>query len=205
MAGEGTTQIHITPEPKSWGEKVDALSIALQDPTNIAIDMLEIDLTPDPVYLHTAIGDIDYDGKTWLGIGNLGALSETESSMDFAAAEMVAEMSLVNDTATKAALILGNQSGRAVVRHRGVIDPNDGTLITAAPIWYGLFDHAKLTESEERGEVVQCTFTDEMARQSTKRGGTYSDAWQQARHPGDRIFEHVESLDAAPVQWGPRG
>lgn len=205
MAREGTTQIHITPEPTSWGVLVDELAIALQDPDNISIDLLEIALTPYPVYLHTAIGDIEYDGKTWVGIGNLGGLTETESSMDFAAAEMVAEMSLVNDTATKAALILGNQSGRAVTRHRGVINPDTGALITAAPIWYGIFDYAKLTHSEDLGEVVECTFTDEMARQSTTRGGTYSDAWQQARYPGDLIFEHVESLDAAPVQWGPRG
>lgn len=205
MPIDNTTKIHITKERTSWGEQVASLSSALQNPNNVAIDLLELHLTPDPVYVHSSIGDIEYDGKTWLGVGNLGRLSETESSMDSAAAEIVAELSLVGDESLRAALMIGGQSGRNAVRHRGVIDADEGHLVAAAPIWYGLFDSAKITQSEDMGEVVEITLTDEWARQKTRRGGTYSHAWQSARHAGDKIFEHVESLDAAPVQWGPRG
>ena len=204
MPEQSTVQVNIVDAPESWGAVVASLTAALQNPDNILIELMELELTPDPVRVHSSIGEIEYDGKTWLGVGSFGQISELESNVDSAAAEIVATMSLVNDVATKAALLLGGQSGRPVTRHWGLIDYNSGALIAAAPVWYGLFDSAKITVSDTLGQVVEVTMTDEMARHNRTQAGTYSDAWQRARYADDRIFEHVESLDSVPVQWGRR-
>lgn len=164
--------------------------------------LVDLDFAPDPVRVHSSIGDLVHDGRTFIGVGTLGGLSDLDPGADLSAPEIQARLALVGQSALRATLALGGYQGRGAEILLGVVDNESGVLIDAVPIWWGFIDRAMIEESDE-ASVAVVNLTDELARHDTPSGGTYTHEDQIARHPGDLFLQHVQSIQDMEIPWGP--
>jgi len=52
---------------------------------------------PEPLYVHSRAGEIDYDGNTYLGMGEFGSLQVINEDNELSAQRVVATLSNVNN------------------------------------------------------------------------------------------------------------
>src|SRR5690242_2973408 len=91
------------------------------------ITFLELRLASGTLYLHNGVGTYSWGSQTWIGVGNLGQISDVEESDDRTAYPATYQLCGVNSTILTEAL--GEQIyKRLAIRYEGFLDDN-GALV----------------------------------------------------------------------------
>lgn len=153
----------------------------------------------DPGYVHSDFGTISYDGNDYLGVGDLGAITDARESEQLGPLAMTLELSEVDaDFLTQA---LSAMNYRDVVTVYEGYRETDGTL-TADPwvAWKGWYEFAQIVQGETNKIAVTCQH--DLSVLDEKDGGRYSNEDQQRRYPGDYGFEFVHEMATVKLIWG---
>jgi len=166
------------------------------------IIMVDLDFPAGMVYAHSAVGDIVFNGNTYLGVGDLGGISEIEESGELQAWGVQLELNGLNPALVSIALQEHIQ-GRAALLRVAFLNP-DTLQIIGEPIgpWTGRMD----TLDGQIGEKNTLTLSIENRLADWERPRTvrYTNAEQQAQYPGDLGFEFVSEMPNKELVWGPR-
>jgi hypothetical protein len=155
----------------------------------------------DPIYVHTGIGQIEYDGNTYLGVGDLGSIEGIEESEQLSPAPIRLTLSsLVTEHITQA-FNAGNFGDEINIfvgyKNSSGVLVDDPWLLAR-----GTFEHAAIELDEGDGNRVTVVMQHDLARIQEKSGRRFSDEDQQQEFVGDDGFSFVHSLPGQTLLWG---
>lgn len=159
----------------------------------------ELTFRTGPVYLFSGFGSFSWNGQTWIGIGDLGSISQIEEGSDVIARGLSLQLSGFDATLLQDAL--GEvQLGLPVIIYLGFFSA--GTLV-ASPIvaWSGRMDQPTF---EVDGSAASITIACEsrLIDMNVSVNKRYSDDQQQIDAPGDTAFSFVMGITNATIYWG---
>lgn len=178
---------------------VDAAAVLASD--NIPL-LVMAELLPEsgPIRVHSGVGDLVYNGNTFLGAGEFGRISDLQESTETDAQGMVMELSGVNPALVSSSLNDEFQGRKARI-WIAVLDADHQVVGDPIGPWTFIMD----APDSEVGEtaVLRLGLENRMADWRRPRVRRYTDADQQQEYPGDRFFEFVGESVEYEIIWGP--
>jgi len=164
---------------------------------------------PDPVWIWTGLGTIGFADAEWIGIGGV----DTEGNpAGIGSIDTIGEGTDGSATGIKCTLVgippeyrddLVDQAVRGVLFeiYVGALDETHQKVVA-----YKLLTKAKLDAYRiiDGGNdlSVEAIGESRMIDQRRPTIRRYTDAYQQAKYPGDRFFEYQGQMAEIPVLWG---
>lgn len=176
---------------------IDAPTLAALQAAHVRMFLLvELGFDAARVYLCDLPFAVDWEGHTYqptAGIGRIDPITET----DVEARGIVLTLSGVTPDGIATALAEEVQGREALVR-LAVVD--GGTLRVDPIAWRGVMDVMAIEDNGTQ-PVIKATCEHELIAWRQGRGDLFSDAEQQARHPGDKAFEYAAQIAEATIVW----
>ena len=173
-----------------------ATGTALQQPHVTTLLLIELGWDSGTQYLTSAPHDVEHGGHTYVAAQGIGTIEPTTET-DVEARGLTFTLSAVPGAAIAAALTEPVQ-GRPVTLRLGIVDA--GVLRVDPNVWSGSFDVMTIDDSTPRPSI-RVTAEHAMLAWQNPSGALFSDAEQQADHPGDLFFEHAAQMAEATVVW----
>lgn len=167
---------------------------------------IETNVSPAaPVRVWTGLGTFVWDAKSWLGVGDLGKISDIPDSTEVAAQGItlsltgipVAEVSLAFDELTQ---------GLAVTLWMGLMSADTTVIADPAESFSGRTDEVTLEESGQTA-TLSIKVENELIDLQRPRESRYTDEDQKSRYPSDTGFRFVpglQELNLSAIPGGPR-
>jgi len=159
--------------------------------------LVEMDLT-ETLYLNTSSLDLTIDGNTYTGAGELGqidAIQETSGELP----QLGFTLSGV-DPSLIALALTENVQGKAVRVKLAIFDPDTGELADTQQRYAGWLDVMSIIDSRESA-TIKVTSESALLDLLKPVGLYYSNADQQALHPGDLAFQFVNDQVEQRIVW----
>ena len=166
--------------------------------TLIVMGKFEFD---DPVYAHTGIGEIVYDGNTYVGVGEFGSIGESRESENIGPMQMDISLAAPNGTYMGEALEAGTY-GDAITLYAAYRDSAGGIVEDPWVIWSGWYEFATVRLGDSN--VVTISGQHDLSVLNEIDGSRFTDEDQQARFTGDVAFEHIHRMATTKLLWGGR-
>ena len=110
--------------------------------------LVYVDWPDSPVYTHSGIGEIIFDGQTWLGLGKYGGISVPTE--DFSLVNAKASLSVAGDIADLLGELNADPRNKDVLIYFGVTTEPAGNILVGAPtlIFTGYVDSVDFSLSK---------------------------------------------------------
>lgn len=180
-----------------------ATQTANESPVITRCALAFFDFPGTPIYVTDVPFTVPYDGNDYLGVGNLGQISELEEGAELEARNLVFRISIVNPASLSQALA-PSYVGRAVEVREANLDPVTHAIIGVPILWWaGVLDEPEIEIDPETGnrsltvagESVFVTWEKARSRFRTNED-------QQARFAGDKFFEFKPQIADKEIKWG---
>ena len=150
----------------------------------VVLAKLEFDT---PVYVHSGIGNIDYDGDTYLGVGDFGSVRQIRESEALGPSPFELTLSGLDSALLAEALDAGNY-GDSVTVYLG-FRQDDGTLVDD-PVQLAKGKLAYPVGNRGEDNSISIVVQHNLAFLEQVDGSRFSDEEQQKLYPGDEGFEY---------------
>lgn len=162
--------------------------------------LLELNFSSGPVYLWTGYGDLVYDGKTYIGGGELlgvGNISETNdtTAQGISVSLSGVPLDMISLVLTESDTFQGREANILL----GVMQ--DGALLGATQIFSGAMDTMTIAENGETSTIA-VSIENELLRLLIPPNQQYTDADQKLDYPEDDFFQYVNGIQQADILWG---
>lgn len=160
----------------------------------------ELDFVGETIRVHSNIGSITWDSKTWLGVGDFGGFSDVEEGADISARGITLTLSGIPSNLLTHALA-SNYRGRSAKLWFGMLSA--AGVLDAAPyqIFGGRVDTMTISDEGETSTIsVACE--NRLIDLRRPRVSRYTHEEQIARHDGDLGLSFVARLAEKPLYWG---
>ena len=161
----------------------------------------ELQFPSGTLYLHNSIGTYTWGGQDWLGVGDLGEISQIEEGADISPYKITLSLSGLDATISGAALT-EDYYMHPVKVYLGVLDADDALLADPTVVWEGAMDQMNVSIGASGGDVISLTAESELARFDRASNLKYTDAQLQSDFSGDLAFEFLADIDGAKIRWG---
>lgn len=182
---------------RSFGVASAAAFIA---PNVSVITFVKLDFASGVAYCHNGIGTYTWGGRDWLGVGDVGQVSQLEEGADISAYGITLTLSAIDGSFANVAL---NEDyfRRPVEIYIGALSADDELLNDPLLMWSGFMDNMTLTAGTESDTItVQCE--SELAEFDRSSNLKFTTQALQAVYPGDRFFEFLPKVADAKIRWG---
>lgn len=172
------------------------VSNALDDEVVKPFFAIDVDFSSGPLYVWSGYGNLDIDGKTYLGAGDLIQISSLAETT-----EMEAKGATITMTGIPSSFISRAQNepyqGREVRVYFGMTDsPSDYVEVFA-----GELDQMNIEEGPETATVV-VTAENVLIKLERPVVRRFSNSDQKSRYPNDKGLEFVAGLQDKDILWG---
>jgi hypothetical protein len=151
------------------------------------------------VYVWTGVGDLVYNGNTYLGVGGLGSIGKITEATDVQAYGLTLTLSGIDPNLLNESLIDIKQGAPAIL-YFALLDSTGAIYGTPYPMFSGNVDKSSVHLGVDSASIslqLENRLAD-LQRASNRR---YTSADQQRYYPGDTIFSSVESLNDIALIW----
>lgn len=165
--------------------------------------LVELVFDSAPLRLWSGVGDFTWAGKTFLGAGTFGGISEIEETAKVAANGIELTLSGIPSSMISLAMAEHYRGRRAYVwlaffSTAGVT----ATLIAdPVPVFAGRMDTMRISDSGQTSAIA-LSCESRLIDLQRPRERRYTDEDQQELYPGDRGLEYVAGLQDKSVFWG---
>jgi hypothetical protein len=142
---------------------------------------------------------IAWDGETWLGAGNLARVEPITEVASAQAAALNVQFSGI-DPAYVSAILDDHYQGNPARIWIATLSAEMEVLDDPVLVFQGRMDEPYVTIGETA--EVQLALENRFADWDRPRLRMYTDADQKSRHPGDRFFEYIASMESTSINWG---
>lgn len=181
----------MTPQMQAW----------LRRPNISAILMTELDFASGLLRLHSGVGDALYQGHVYKGTGVLGTVGSVSQNGQVQPHRL--RLTLSGIPQELAAIALNehyqNRSGRLYL---AALD-DFCQIVTRDTLFAGRMDVMNIRLANP--STIQLDLNSRGVDWKNPRNARYTDADQQARHPGDKFFEFVSQMAEKEIHWGVPG
>ena len=147
------------------------------------------------------MGTYTWDSQDWLGVGDLGSISQVEEGIDVSPYAITLTLSGLDSTISGAALT-EDYFMRPVTVYMGVLDADDALIADPTQIWAGFMDQMNVSLGSDGGDAIQLIAESELSRFDVSRNLMYTNSAQQERYSGDLFFSHIHKVEGAKFNWG---
>ena len=114
----------------------DDVATALAQQNVAIVTFAKLEFPSGTVYLHNSLGSYTWGGHDWLGVGDLGSISQVEEGLDVSPYAITLTLSGLDATISGAALT-EDYYLHGVTVYLGVLDTDDVLIDTPTQIWGG--------------------------------------------------------------------
>lgn len=182
------------------------LSAAVQGERLAPIGLVELDYDSGSVYLWTGVGELVWNGNTYIGAGDggadgkqqIGRVGAIEETTEIRAVRVQLELSGCAPEVLAIA-VAEDWQGRPVRVRYAVLQ---GRAIVGTPLllFSGLIDNMTVGEGDQASLVLTCESKQIDLERTRARRYTAED--QRAEYPGDKGLDVVAALQEREVHWG---
>jgi hypothetical protein len=180
-----------------------AVATALAQQNVAIVTFSKLEFPSGTVYLHNSLGSYTWGGQEWLGVGDLGSISQVEEGLDVSPYAITLTLSGLDATISGAALT-EDYYLHAVTVYLGVLDADDVLIDTPTQIWAGFMDQMNMTVGADGGDAIQLVAESELSRFNKSLNLMYTNTAQQERSTGDLFFNFLHRIEGAKINWGSR-
>ena len=167
-------------------------------PVAAPVVLVELDWASGPFRAWTGLGQLNWAGKVFEGVGSIGAVGEVEETVELRAVRLTLALSPVPQEVVDIALAERSFRLRPARLWGALLDAEGAFVADPFPLWAGLMDTMEVTDGAEPRVALTCeSRLVDLERAEVRR---YTDADQQAEYPGDRFFEYVPALQEAEIR-----
>lgn len=166
-------------------------------PVATPVILVDLDFASGPFRAWTGLGQLDWAGMSFEGVGSLGAVGEIEETTEIRAVRLTLVLSPVPQEVVDIALAERSFRLRTARLWGGLLDAEGVFVADPFPLWAGLMDTMEVVDGAEPRVSLSCeSRLVDLERAEVRR---YTDADQQAEYPGDRFFIFVPALQEAVI------
>jgi len=154
------------------------------------------------VRLWSGLGDISWDGETWIGAGSLISISDIEEPGEIKAQGIV--VTFTGIPADFISLVLQSVRQNAVGRVWLGFLSNGSVVANPWLVFEGRLDVPIIDEQAETCSIA-ITYESRLIDLSRARSRRHTDQDQQSEYPGDLGMEYIASLQEKEIPWGREG
>jgi hypothetical protein len=180
-----------------------AVATALAQQNVAIVTFAKLEFPSGTVYLHNSLGSYTWGGQDWLGMGNLGSISQVEEGLDVSPYAITLTLSGLDTTISGAALT-EDYYLHGVTVYLGVLDTDDALIANPTQIWAGFMDQMNMTLGADGGDAIQLVAESELSRFNKSLNLMYTNTAQQERSTGDLFFNFLHKIEGAKINWGAR-
>lgn len=167
-------------------------------PVAAPVVLVDLDFASGPFRAWTGLGQLNWAGKVFEGVGSIGAVGEVEETVELRAVRLTLALSPVPQEVVDIALAERSFRLRPARLWGALLDAEGAFVADPFPLWAGLMDTMEVTDGAEPRVALTCeSRLVDLERAEVRR---YTDADQQAEYPGDRFFEYVPALQEAEIR-----
>lgn len=171
-----------------------ALLNALSQPEVEPFYAVDMDFDSAPVRFWTGYGDRTINGDTYLGSGNLLAITGLDEVNDLSAKSITLQLSGVPSSLVSLALQEPYQNRECKV-YFGTTDT------TSIEVFSGLMNVMTIEDSGETS-IISLTVESKLIRLEKASNWRYTEGSQKARYASDTFFNYVSDLQDKNLVWG---
>ena len=180
-----------------------AVATALAQQNVAIVTFAKLEFPSGTVYLHNSLGSYTWGGQEWLGVGDLGSISQVEEGLDVSPYAITLTLSGLDATISGAALT-EDYYLHGVTVYLGVLNADDVLIDTPTQIWAGFMDQMNMTVGADGGDAIQLVAESELSRFNKSLNLMYTNTAQQERSTGDLFFNFLHRIEGAKINWGSR-
>jgi len=174
------------------------LDAALQAEHTAAVVLVALYFST-PVYVHSGVGDLSYNGNLYKGVGQLGRIETIEESVELKAGGVTLTLSGVPNDLVAVALTETYQNAVCKI-FIAALDANHQLVPDPEIIHAGRVDDMAIAVGKQ-GTITLRT-RDKLTDWDRPRVERYNHADQQAKVPGDKGLEYTEAMVDRTLTWG---
>lgn len=152
------------------------------------------------VLMWSGVGDLDWDGQTWVGTGQLLRVDAMEESVEMKAVGTTVTLSGIPSDLISLAL-QEDYAGRALTVYLGAFDDDNQIISTPVVIFKGRMDVMNISESGDTASV-EVTVENRLIDFERPRERRYTSEDQKIDYPNDKGFEFVSTIQDKEIVWG---
>lgn len=161
---------------------------------------VEIEFSDGILRFWTGFGELNVDGKSWSGIGQVLGISEATEAADLAASGITVTLSGL-DTSVLSAILNENYKLRPLSIYVGALDADNIPVSTLYKTFDGRMDTINIQENADKVTLV-INAESRLIDLNRPRTRKLTDAEQKSRYPGDDSLAQVALLADRQLDWG---
>ena len=181
-----------------------AVATALAQQHVAIVSFAKLEFPSGTIYVHNSLGTYTWGGQDWLGVGDLGSISQVEEGLDVSPYAITLTLSGLDATISGAALT-EDYYLHPVTVYLGVLDADDVLIADPTQIWAGFMDQMNVSVGANGGDAIQLVAESELSRFNKSLNLMYTNVAQQEKSSGDLFFSHMHKIEGAKVGWGAKG
>ena len=158
----------------------------------IAVEML---FDTAPVRFWSGLGDRDIGGETYVGSGNLMAISNPAETVDLVARSMT--VSLQGASGDLLALAIAE----SYVNRTATVCMGDSRTSAVVQLFSGRMKSMAISDDAENPSI-SLQIESKLIDLDRGKADRYTDASQRGRYPADTFFSYITDLVDKPLVWG---
>lgn len=164
--------------------------------------LIKLDFTPNPVYLSNTAFDVDYDGNTYLGNGQLLKIGKIHQNIAIRVSTVDLTLDAV-DPALVAIFLSSPQHGRAVDISLAILNADYSVAGDVMPMYSMIIDGAPsiTDDASQEKAIIKQKISSEFANWRQKGGIRTTPASLQRFAPGDTGFDFAAE-SGKEYKWG---
>ena len=163
----------------------------------------EFDSTPPEdrnLYLWSGFGDLTFNSKNYLGVGNLLSISAVDESTDLTATGASIVLSGIQSTLLAIARDEDYQ-GRPITIYLGALDDTGDLIASPTVLFSGFMDVMTIAEAGETS-TISVTAENKLIAFDRSYVRRYTAEDQKIDYPNDMGFEFVAKIADQEIIWG---
>lgn len=173
---------------------------AVRSRTVCPVLLFELAHPSGPLRLWTGLGTLQWDGKAWVGAGNLVKCTPVEETTEIQVARATFVMAAPELSAEAYAAIATPVTRLPARSWKAFLDA-DGAVIDAVLRWRGYADAPVINDDESGQRTVSITVDGAVYNLTKPIGTVLSDEEQQARYPGDTGLSDMKNIADQQLVW----
>lgn len=154
---------------------------------------------PEPLYVHSRVGEIDYDGNTYLGMGEYGSLQAINEDNELSAQRVVATLSNIGNYWNSKVITDGMEyQNKKCYIYLALLDRQRAIIGTPITIFKGTSGNLSFTDGNESSISIEISnYFTTWNRAANLR---YTDTQQRELYPNDTGLRFTQDTLKA-VLW----
>lgn len=148
----------------------------------------------------TGYGTIDIDGKSWIGSGEILAVSASTETTELEATGMLFSFNGLDASITAVPFVEPYQ-GRTIKLYVGALDASNQPVSSLYEQFSGFMDVMVITEGHDTVNL-EIQAENRLIDLQRPRKRLYTNEEQLSRYPGDNSLDVVASLQDKSLTWG---